>query len=614
VLDPDGKPFAGAKLYLAKSTGLAWNGPPPSQQATSGPDGRFRFGISRSDLDQKGIAEKMQWPSQVMAVAEGHGCDWVKVGSAAEELTLRLVKDVPIRGRILDTEGKPVAGAKLTMIRMWAPEGDNLEGSLEAVRKGEHFPASAKDWTGPLPGQPAVLTTGADGRFRLVGVGRERLVQFHIEGPAIASTWLGTVMTRPATKGTGPGMIIYGASFDYVAVASRPIRGVVRDKATGKPLAGVSVEGGSKGGSNSPVITDREGRYELLGLAKSQRYEMTIKPADGLHFQRHVELEDNVGLDALTADIELVQGLKVRGRVRDRATGRPIARARVDYHPLYPNPNVAKLAGAWRSCAEATTGPDGSYALTVLPGPGVIGVIGPMPDAYMPALVALKERRDFFKAPLDNVFQPIEDFLTTDAGGRPGGIYQPDYHALVLLEPGEQEAALVKDVILEPPQERMGRVVGPDDQPLTGVTVFGLVPMGEETLKGADFTVRGINPRANRQLVFYHKDKNLGFFLQGWRGEIPGPLTVKLQPCGAAFGRMVDQDGRRVAGLRLEIRGMGLRYLSDEQIVTTDEDGRFRAEGLVPGQMYRIDPLYASVFVQAGQTKDLGDIKTRRNK
>ena len=35
---------------------------------------------------------------------------------------------------------------------------------------------------------------------------------------------------------------LFGASFDYVAVASRAVRGVVRDKDTGKPLAGVSVE------------------------------------------------------------------------------------------------------------------------------------------------------------------------------------------------------------------------------------------------------------------------------------------------------------------------------------------------------------------------------------
>jgi uncharacterized protein (DUF1501 family) len=89
------------------------------------------------------------------------------------------------------------------------------------------------------------------------------------------------------------------------------------------------------------------------------------------------------------------------------------------------------------------------------------------------------------------------------------------------------------------------RGVGPDGQPLTGVTVFDLLSI--ETLKGAEFTVR-INPRPRegRQLVSYHKDKNLGFFLKDLRGDTSGLLTVKLQPCGSASGRMVDRDGQPV--------------------------------------------------------------------
>ena len=33
-------------------------------------------------------------------------------------------------------------------------------------------------WTGPFPGQPRALTTGSNGRFKLLGVGAERLVRF----------------------------------------------------------------------------------------------------------------------------------------------------------------------------------------------------------------------------------------------------------------------------------------------------------------------------------------------------------------------------------------------------------------------------------------------------
>src|SRR5262249_17390468 len=150
-------------------------------------------------------------------------------------------------------------------------------------------------------------------------------------------------------------------------------------------------------------------------------------------------------------------------------------------------------------------------------------------------MVTLKERKDFFQDRI--VDEQGEDYLTVAGGGQSrGAVSQNAYHALVLLEPGEKDDALVKDVALERAKERQGRGGGPADQPLTGVRVCGLVRHGIETLKGAEFTVRGINPRANRPLVFYHKDKNLGCFVKELRGDPSEPLTVKLQPCGSASG------------------------------------------------------------------------------
>src|SRR5262249_18898600 len=135
--------------------------------------------------------------------------------------------------------------------------------------------------------------------------------------------------------GAGPVThIVYGATFDYVANPSRPVRGVVRDKDTGKPVAGVSVEGWAKGGSDCKAVTDREGRYEVLGLAKSPPYTLTVNPTAGPPFRHKAEFLDPPGLDPLTADIVLVQGLTVRGKVTDKATGQPVAGARVDYYPF----------------------------------------------------------------------------------------------------------------------------------------------------------------------------------------------------------------------------------------------------------------------------------------
>jgi protocatechuate 3,4-dioxygenase beta subunit len=329
-------------------------------------------------------------------------------------------------------------------------------------------------------------------------------------------------------------------------------------------------------------------------------------------------------------------GVTVRGKVTNKA-GKPVARARVVYHPLHPNiyVNSRQAGSAWTVSSTALSEPDGSYTLTVLPGPGVIGVAAAEPDEYMPAFVSRKELAEFFKTPLihksSTRLSPGEEdqflVMALAPGFQPQAFRQADHNALVLLEPGEKEKTLAKDVVLEAPVELKGRVVGPDGQPLTGVTVLGLGrDRRRETLKGAEFIVRGLNPRAKgRHLVFRHQDKNLGSFVKESTLDKPGPLTVELQPCGSVSGRIVDRDGKPVAGLRLRLDlDTTPRAWGDKELVT-DKEGRFRAKALVPGARYDLilaqasailalppDCVFAGVSVEPGKHQDLGDLKPGR--
>jgi RNA polymerase sigma factor (sigma-70 family) len=611
VLDPDGNPVAGAKVYL-HAPGPGGKG--PALHATSGADGRFAFTVARSEPDRT-----------TMAVAEGYGCDWASAGQAeaGRDLTLHLVKDVPVSGRILDPDGQPVAGARLTVTGVSAPPGDDLAGYLATVRKGDGY-GFARHWDGPLPGQPALLTTGADGRFKLTGIGRERVVHFHLEGPAIESTGI-EVMTRAAEAVTAPGgRKVYGAAFDHLAAPSRPIRGVVREKGTGKPLAGVSVViyGGNPW---AKAVTDRDGRYQLLGYPKSPTYPLVVLPPDGLHFGRQVPVDDPPGLDPVTADIVLPAGITARGRVLDRAGGKPVPGVRVSYYALWENVHAVRREEYLKSpdpLSSALSGPDGSFAVAVLPGPGVLAAAAGELSAYRPALVTPSEVEDCLKRPPHRFNSPDTlgvAFTGIPNIGAPSLLNQSEYHALALINPGEDDTELARDLALLPPLTLEGTVVGPDGQPLPGATAIGLghnwLYPEEFPLKSATFTVRGFHPGRPRQLSFYHKEKNLGAVLD-LRGEPREPLTVQLQPCGSVTGRLLDKGGKPAGGMVFHAYEVHAHTFVHSIEVKAGADGRFRAEGLVPGQTYSLMRLkwnivvdrLPEVIVKPGETKDLGDL------
>ncbi len=527
VLGPDGKPVAGAKLYLGHY------GPRDevslTRKAETDADGRFEFSFPKSQLSKAHPDQRIGqtfgawtferfepsfWPAdevnpyftpvgQVMAVAEGLGCDWARIDPAAggAELTLRLVKDEPVSGRILDEEGKPVAGAKLRLSSVNGYPDEDPKDALAAFRTSHAFLSGAKRWGGPLPGQTRVMTTGQDGRFRMSGLGGNRFVRLWVEGPGIASGLI-HVLTRAGDDVRGPDKLevpdpagrkktidikpytVYGAAFRYLAPTARPIRGVVTDKETGKPLAGATVRvqpshGGNPGGGDvAPGLdiittrTDREGRYKVLGCAKSPGYDVVVQPADGLHFDVIGLAADAPGVGPLTVDVKLPRGIPVRGKVRDGRTGKPVAGARVHYFALRPNAAARIFNGytAWDS--GAVTGADGSFAVPVLPGPGIL--IAAAPDAtsrapsaaYAPGRLTDKEWDDFVakhKLPPDeatkNKHEGIEWVWINTATNAESLIILDHFDSLALLHPDENDKELKHDLVLRPNEGKEKRKI-----------------------------------------------------------------------------------------------------------------------------------------------------------
>ena len=189
-----------------------------------------------------------------------------------------------------------MAGVKIVVrqITSNAGAGDGLIGS----------PGEFKSCWGPLPAQPPQVTTDAEGRFRLTGLGRDRRVELALEGPTIPHQDY-TAATRHSAVAPA------GLPFEIVAIVPRAIRGVVRDKATGQPLAGVKM---SLAPADAHAFTDKEGRYELLINPTARLFSVSAKPQSGQpYFASVASPKKTPGLAPLTADFELVRGLTLRG-------------------------------------------------------------------------------------------------------------------------------------------------------------------------------------------------------------------------------------------------------------------------------------------------------------
>jgi RNA polymerase sigma factor (sigma-70 family) len=605
VLDPDGKPIAGAKLYQALRVEFIEHEMPPAPKlrGTSGPDGRFQFTVAKADL-----AANAKAVLQVIAIAQGFGPGWVSLDKPdAQEITVRLAKDdVPITGRVLDLEARPIRGATIRPLVLMTTPNEDLTPWLQAIKDNKRFhhkeilTKQLLVASPGIPGFPQTVTTDADGRVRLTGIGRDRVLAVMIGGPKVEMQFA-LLVTRPGPKfqvydnpSTDTKFMAYGASFDHIAAPSKPIAGVVRDKDTGKPLAGVRVS--IDGGPFLRVVTDQEGKYQLGSLPNIPPGDqqagfglpvLALPPNDQPYLVGFREVKRGPGLDTTAVNFQLKRGVWVQGTVADKATGKPV-RAHIQYQPSPDNPHRKEVADFTRFPSLPidlyVTRPDGSFRVPALPGPGIITARGPY------------------------------------------GEYLRDGSASINVTP---DGAPVRCRIgLEPGRKLSGTILDPEGKPLTGVRVHNVNPRhfwSDKPLETASFTLTAVDPKCHRSLVFLHEEKHLAKVIE-LQGSEPNPLMVRLEPAGTITGRLVEAEGLPRPGVSCLIffekkdDGSVPRYFPER--VKTDREGRFRVEGLAAGLRYQIieagkppKDLVAVVAkglsVRAGETKDLGDVKAK---
>ena len=659
VLLPDGKPAAGAGVYWVQ-----FKSPPPrkpedmvfEKRAATDDEGRFELSLMRHDAP----LEKM--PRPLIAYLPGYGLDWLEIvqDQAPPDAVLRLVEDSPVRGRVTDTEGRHVAGAKITVNKIAASPNGSLDDFLAAWKK---------EWRGAwtkldrrlyasqlLPFLTAI--TDRDGRFELSGIGTERIASVHILASGLVSDQLEVVNRAgfdagPYNKAAQAGMFpqmralntfprLTGPVFDHIAETELVVRGIVFTGADRKPIAraivGSSGGGMNLGGGTNPISaqSDEAGRFELRGLRRSQNARLSVYcPKDSNLLFRSLPLDLAPGQTAVDLDLEMKSGVVVEGRVFDQATGRAV-KSGVRFVPLPGNKyaNQPGYDGARNlRMAPNLTDEDGHFRMLVMPGPGVLmaqvqrgrpPIGGNQPIPYRQASFSEEESQRV------GLTVDGDDRRFTDAYNSPQPLMSENAVKVIDLAPDSEPATC--DLPLDPGKTATIVIEDEQGQPVTDAVVGGVADTWPITIKIAEpsCAIYALGADRPRHVCILHPHRHLAASLT-LTGDEPGPVTVRLAAPASISGRALDPDGEPLADALVQIyyrRRSALDLLGlanrDQAPLKTDAAGRFRVENVLPGERLTLSFRQGDKFfggpritseqrqLEVGQKLELGDVKVKQ--
>jgi protocatechuate 3,4-dioxygenase beta subunit len=642
VQGPDGRPVKGASVYVLYYTPEARPVPP---RAETDAEGAFRFTMKPTDFERSYVHEPWRG-AFVVAKADGLALGWSVAHTRDQpgsDLTIRLPKDDrELTGRLLSLEGKPLAGVSVRLTELLAPQpGKNLDGffpELKARKAGYRVQRDFLDgfegtWIGRDVGTlfPPVRTD-ADGRFRVPGVGADRLAVVRFESPAVESRSV-RVLTRPAetvtvpeTDQSGipdqPTMTYTGTGFSFALAPGRTVTGTVRDKATGNPIAGavivseVTASHSISGRHEFRTVAERNGKYTLHGLPLGRGNVLRAAPPGGEPYLMQLrDVPVPAGFNPAAVDFELTRGVVLTLNPVDAATGKPVA-GFAEYFTFPDNPAYRAIQGYARPDRDEGAAQDGRLRVIAPPGPGLVAFRAK--DNRYPIAVGAEQFKDRQRGAL--------------LGTVPYLLHPTNYHVLHPVEPKAGMQSLEVVIKLNPGTVVAGRVLDPDGKPLAGALARGLQPsptvFGQwerAPLKEAQFEVVSADPKQPRAIAFIHKEKKLAGMVR-IGGDAKGPVEVKLQAWGTLTGRLVNADGKPQADVQLgfvrkidEPDPSAVGDLPDREI-RTDADGRFTLSGFVPGLRYNLTARDArrllarigeGITFQAGEAKDVGDVTVR---
>jgi RNA polymerase sigma factor (sigma-70 family) len=524
ILDPDGRPAAGARVAVVARQGVllsSWQGWSALRNDISGQvetdaAGRFRLVLARSDplMNVRAV--------RVIAMKEAAGLAWKAIDPNADktDVELRLTPVQSVRGRLVGIQGEPAADVKVHVARITRPPEKGEREEDASIR--------------PPAALPLAATTDARGEFSFACFGPNVKLELEIKDPRYQrkDEWFVETANKKQCE-----------NLQLVLPPGQVVEGRILYADTRKPVPHARLM------IVSPYIiddqTDADGRFRIsifsgqfskgdVGVhAYAPDGEPYLPASQGVHFDKGVVRRE--------VEIALPRGVLLRGKITEAETGKPVAGAIVTYNA---DPNV-----------RVRSGQDGSYQL------------GGWPNAARLT-----------------VTHPNGEYLTQIIGSAGGTVNKPIgdpsyYHAVVEVDVKPDDKVKEVNITLRRGVTIAGRLVGPDDKPVASALLFVSAhkPRSEKTMhpvlvRDGKFEVPGCDPEKTYQLMFLEYPRlppmlmmteGLQSFGQLWLAELVNgkdrrgasvkvsakkaagePLVVRLTPCGSAKLRFTDASGK----------------------------------------------------------------------
>src|SRR5579863_3249791 len=654
VVDAEGQPVAGAEIWLAAPP-IEPDGPVAQgivrQMTRSDEQGKFSFRLDPVKTRATDAANWTHWV-QVTAKAAGYGCDWLPLAvfeknpapSEKRDVlqqrfdkrrgagffasrTLRLPSEAgPVRGRLLDLEGRPLANVTVSVEDIYNPDPALLSQSFKQNSKDVYFQAvnartawgvgiTRHEWQRLVP----PVKTNEKGEFSLSGLGRDQLATVTLAGEGVAAERLfilGKEMETQHLPHISPGgsMDVYvGTRFTHAVGPAVPVSGIVTEFKSGRPIAGATVfverlfgrdatmKGPGKlrlGTNHIRTFTDEHGRYRLSGIPPGEAHVLNvIAPKSEPWLIAKQEFSLDPSQSTAKVDVQVFRGIWLEGRVTDAETSEPVP-GHVDYLALQKNPNIPRKFGLqddWQM-ERFPIDESGRYRVAGLPGPGLLLV------------------RSFGKKvyPLSVGAEKVDGYEPNYLPTTPVGLPLSNWNRIQEVNPPVDAQSFTLDLTLSAGATLVGRVVQPNGAPASRIEALGLVDKLAffSELTDSKFTIHNYEPAVPRDVFFKAADNSLVGHLH-LEGKPPADLAVTLRPAVTVRGRLIETEtGDEAVGYDVHCKSTKQGDFRIDHTVT-DENGRFEIKGLLVGNVYRMDASNLQNFVSQknGFTIDLTNAK-----